>query len=185
MSYHLGIAHNLPALRRQLTSPTTSAFPSGAPAAEQHLAEDSKDVLIERLNDLVSRLSSAHSLDDRAVSTIHAQVDRIELLVQREERQQSPLPDGGEQEEGRGKLSLPRDEDTFWGPPSPSQSLRMRLPPRPAALARGQGKQREAPMSTAKAIKLAEAAEELANPEGGVRCKPIPILKRRRRRCCR
>lgn len=154
MSYHLGIAHHLPSLHRQLTSPTANGFPKAVP--DEDLTEDSKDVLIERLNDLVARLSNARNIDDVAVTAIHSQMDRIELIVRREERHQSPL-DGTV-----ASLDVLRDEDNFWGPPSPSQSLRMRLPPKPGSAVLPQH-QRELSMSTAKAVKIAKEAEELAS----------------------
>lgn len=152
MSYHLGIAHHLPSLHRQLISPTSNGFPKAVP--DEDLTEDSKDVLIERLNDLIARLSNARSIDDVAVTAIHSQMDNIELIVRREERHQSP-PDGTV-----ASLDVLRDEDNFWGPPSPSQSLRMRLPPKPGSSVLPQ---RELSMSTAKAVKIAKEAEELAS----------------------
>lgn len=153
MSYHLGIAHHFPSLHRQLTSPTNGSFPRTVP--DEDLTEDSKDVLIERLNDLVSRLSKTHALDDGAVSAIHSQMDKIELIVRKEGRHHSP-----QSEEGYGSLNLVKEEDSFWAPPSPSQSLRIRLPQRPKNSVLSP---REPRMSTAKAVKIANEAEELAS----------------------
>jgi hypothetical protein len=151
MSYHLGIARHLPVLHRQLTSPSSHEIPKSPP--EEGLTEDSKDVLIERLNDLVLRLSNSHSIDDAAITDIHSQVDKMELIVQREERQQSPGSD-----EINRSLNIPKEEDSFWGPPSPSSNLRMRLPPKSIPPAPSQS---GALMSPAKAAKLAKEAQEL------------------------
>lgn len=155
--YHLGIAH-FPVLHRQFTSPTSERFPE---SPNEDLTQDSKDVLIDRLNDLVLRLSKVGSLKDRAISTIHSQVDKIEILVSRVEMKKPSLPSRDV------SLSVLREDD-FWGPPTPTQSIKMRLP----AISQnspGNSVPHEdsipdvSEVSPTKAVEVAEAAEALAS----------------------
>lgn len=148
--HHLGIAH-FPVLHRQF-SPTASTFSAPSPARD--LTQDSKDVLVERLNDLVLRLSKDSSLEDNAVTAIHSEVDKIELLLHGGERRRGSR--------GTENTTLSVEDDTFWGPRSPTQSLRLRRP----VIIRGSPRQaahNESPMTPAKAVELANAAEELAS----------------------
>jgi hypothetical protein len=43
--------------------------------------QDSKDVLVERLNDLASRLSDGRHFDGRDINALHAQVDEMERVL--------------------------------------------------------------------------------------------------------
>jgi hypothetical protein len=156
MSYHLGISH----FHRQLSSPTASQ--EKRPEQDEDINEDSKDVLMDRLNDLVSRLAGSHSIEDDTVTAIHSEVDKIELILRKGERHLSPFS-----EDPYGIMNAPRDPEHFWGPSlspsrpslSPSQSLRMRLPPKLQSSAQGhRGKE----MTAEVAMKIAKEAEELA-----------------------
>jgi hypothetical protein len=150
---YLGISH-FPVLHRQFSSPTSRSFSDSSPG--QDLTQDSKDVLIERLNDLVLRLSTTNELEDGAVTAVHSQVDKIESIVRGEERQQRP----SHSRSGSG-ISRTKEDDPFWGPATPTQNVKMRLPDmsfpprRPARHA--------SVASPAKAIELAQAAEDLAS----------------------
>jgi hypothetical protein len=122
--HHLGLAHS-PVLHRQMSSPTSksSADSSGS---DQDVTQDSKDVLVERLNDLVSRLSSNDALENGTVSAIHSQVDSIETLMRGSKRiSESPEAVG----EGLGPRSPRLNESSLWGPPlTPTRNVRSRLP---------------------------------------------------------
>lgn len=153
MSYHLGIAH-FPVLHRQLTLPTSAYFPD---LPDEDLTQDSKDVLIDRLSDLVLRLSKVRSLQDGAVSAIHKEVDKIEVLVNGLEKTNSPSPTLSKEKSG-----LSSNEDDFWGPRTPTQSMKMRLPilsqsssPRSVPKPVSEG-------SPSRVAEVARAAEELA-----------------------
>ncbi len=97
--YHLGITLPLSPLRRQFSSPPRVASYDG-PAddsmdGEEHggvignddmddddLTQDSRDVLVDRLNDLVHRLSRGEGVHGEAgLSALHAQVDKMERVL--------------------------------------------------------------------------------------------------------
>lgn len=130
----------------------------------EDLVEDSKDVLIERLSDLISHLMQSQSIKDDTVAAMHSEVDKIESLVQKAERNQSPFLD-----DPFGVLSISKDLSPLHSPSrppfspsrpplSPSQSLRMRMPPRSRA-----PKPAKSPeMALAKATQIAKEAEKLA-----------------------
>lgn len=145
--HHLGIAH----FHRQLSSPTSKTFRETTP--DEDLTQDSKDVLIDRLNDLISQLTEANSLKDGAVTSIHSQVDKIERLIK--------IQDGHTAQHNPGHLGAPIDDDTFWGPPTPTQSLRMRLPQMSPSAGHSPFFQ-EPHIANSKAEEVAKAAEDLA-----------------------
>lgn len=151
MSYHLGISH-FPVLHRQLTSPTIEKFPE---LPEDDFTQDSKDVLIDRLNDLVLRLSNVKSLKDSAVSAIHREVDKIEALVNGVEKTNSPRELKRQQS---GYLNDDRDIHDFWGPPTPTQNIKMRIP----AISQNSSPRIVFESVASKADKVAKAAEELS-----------------------
>ncbi|KAH8811763.1 hypothetical protein F5884DRAFT_855099 [Xylogone sp. PMI_703] len=130
MSLHyLGIAH-FPILHQQFSPTRPKSTIEKSPA--QSLTEDSKDVLIERLNDLASRLTDS-SLDDSIVTAIHGDVDHIERLLRgKDKRSPSPLQanisvDG----DARSSTDERRIErDPFWAPLTPTRSISMHLPSR-------------------------------------------------------
>jgi hypothetical protein len=143
-------------LHRQFSSPTSSVFVESL--ASQDLAQDNKDVLIERLNDLVVRLSKDGSLEDSAVSAIHTGVDQIELLMKSKEKgshRKSPSV-GSETRVQKGS-----GEDIFWGSLSPTRSVRMRFPDSPTSP--HHSVHHVPPMNAQRAIELAKEAEELAS----------------------
>ena len=154
----LGIAH-FPVLHRQFSSPTSSRFPE-SPSSQDDLTQDNKDVLIERLNDLMQRLSKdGASIEDRAVTNIHHLVDDIETLM-REKPKESKLDDLDTESE----IGDTKEQERLWGPSlprSPIQNIRMRLPdswrsPQPPAPL-------EQEISASKAAEIAKKAEELAS----------------------
>jgi hypothetical protein len=152
---YLGISH-FPVLHRQFSSPTKGAFPDSSPS-QQDLTQDSKDVLIERLNDLVLRLSTAQELEDGAVTAVHSQVDRIEMILRGEAKHKQP----NHSRSGSG-ISVPKD-DPFWGPATPTQSMKMRLPNTSTDGQRPPLRRNLQQVSSAKAKEMAQAAEDLAS----------------------
>jgi hypothetical protein len=150
---YLGISH-FPVLHRQFSSPTKGVFSDSSPS-QQDITQDSKDVLIERLNDLALRLSSAKELEDGAVTAIHSQVDRIEMILRGEEKHK--------------KLSHSRSgsrvskEDPFWGPATPTQNMKMRLPDASIGNQRPPLRRDLRELSPTKANELAREAEDLAS----------------------
>jgi hypothetical protein len=151
---YLGISH-FPVLHRQFSSPTSRSFVESSPSED--LTQDNKDVLLERLNDLVLRLSKDDSLENSSITAIHSHVDKIEVLVQgREAHEKSSQA----RKELHGSPSLPREEDVFWGSRTPTQNMRMHIPEIPEYARRPT--QKEPQTTPAKAIGLAGVAEELA-----------------------
>lgn len=67
--------------RNGSASPTTRTFSISSSTHE--LADDSKDVLVQRLNDLALRLDSEEYLEDQDVSALHTDVDRMERILKR------------------------------------------------------------------------------------------------------
>lgn len=148
MSFHqLGIAH-FPVLHRQFSSPTTQSFAESSP--DQDITQDNKDVLIERLNDMVSRLSKSSGLKNSVITAIHSEVDHIEVLMRDREKPQKSDPFGFDGRETR--------EDNRWGPPmSPTRNVRMRFADIPHSPLR------PPPMSPSRAVEIAQAAEVLSS----------------------
>ena len=123
MSLHyLGIAH-FPVLHRQFSSPTSLRARERLESPTQDITQDNKDVLIERLNDLVLRLSKSTFLENSTVDAVHAGVDKIELLL-----------DSGEKphlESVNLESRQPKEirEDIFWKTPlTPTKNIRMQFP---------------------------------------------------------
>jgi hypothetical protein len=69
MSVHYGITH-FPVLHRQFSSPTSRSFLESSPSED--LTQDNKDVLLDRLDDLILRLSKDNSLENSSVTAIHS-----------------------------------------------------------------------------------------------------------------
>lgn len=149
----LGISH-FPVLHRQFSSPTSRRHLESSP--EDNLAQDNKDVLIERLNDLVARLSRDRSLENSTVTAIHSQVEQIEVLMPSTQGSQTPTRTSTELV---GNPNILNDNDLLWGLRSPTHKMNMRLPD-----ISGPPPRYSLPeMTPAKATELARAAEDLAS----------------------
>lgn len=153
----LGIAHS-PVLHRQFSSPTSSRYQESS-SDQDNLTQDNKDVLVERLNDLVQRLSEEGSaVDDKAVTNIHHLVDGIETLM-REKPKALPVDESDNESESEDTTGPER----LLSPPlprNPIQHMRMRLPdiwttPQPPV-----PPQQE--VNVSKTVEIAKEAEELA-----------------------
>lgn len=122
----LGLSH-------QLSSPITethciSELPEASSSSNQDILQDRKDVLVERLNDLLARLSDENDLDDDDVSLVHTGVDRIESVLRiRAKGKPRRSSMAGER---NIEVSSPseRSEDSFWEPSTPTRSFSMHLP---------------------------------------------------------
>lgn len=109
----------LSSLRRQFTTPYVmppSSHESSASASEdQDRAQDSTDVLVQRLNDLAARISSTKGMRDEDVGSLHAKVDELEKAL-------SSRNVKGTRRQRHHLLSVDShrgDLDVFAGPPSP------------------------------------------------------------------
>lgn len=89
------------------------------------------------------------------VSSVHSQVDKIEMILRGEEKQKKP----GHSRNGSG---ISRD-DPFWGPATPTKSMKMRLPEASSRSQRPPLRRNLQEMSAEKARELAQAAEDLAS----------------------
>jgi hypothetical protein len=127
----------------------------------QMLADDNKDVLIERLHDLILRLSDGTSIEESTISAIHAGVDKIEILMKRTARSDRRPPEVTSP--AASMHSRNHSDDSFWGSPlpSPTQHRRMRIVESPTSPIRSHKRRPEMGMSTAKAAEIAKAAEDL------------------------
>ncbi|KAG9235483.1 hypothetical protein BJ875DRAFT_459083 [Amylocarpus encephaloides] len=139
-----------------LTSYPSPRFQKPTPIPlSSEITEDNKDVLIERLNDLVLRLSKEHSLEDKVVTKIHKEVDGIEGLLKGDSSSRKTSAGLNLEVESRWDGS-----DTFWGPITPTRSIRMTIPMK--ASAQKEVELEEKSMSPKIAARIAKEAEELA-----------------------
>ena len=160
MSLHFIGIRDFPILHRQFSSPTVRL--SESPTTSIHdLARDSKDVLIQRLNDLANRLAAEEALKDEDITALHIDVDRMERVakssvgVSQEESSQERRSPGN-----IGTLR-PNEGDLFWGPPlSPSRKAIMRFPESPLQKSHTR-LQASLEMSPKKAALLAQEADVL------------------------
>jgi len=158
MSLHyLGMSH-FPVLHRQFSSPTAASFHESSPG--QALIQDSKDVLIDRLNDFAVRLSK-DNFEDHTVSEFHRRMDEMELFMRGEEK---TLKSVRIENDGYLHPATPSDngEETLWGSLSPTQSVRMRLPrsPKPRKL---RARHVDSEMTIFRVNEISKQAEQLVS----------------------
>jgi hypothetical protein len=100
---------------------------SDSPLAD-NLTQDSKDVLVDRLNDLVQRLSGGGGLHDAKISALHAKVDQMETALagvdkiaaarqSRRHRSQQPVKLGSPMTRSKTQ------DESFWALPRPPSWL--------------------------------------------------------------
>ena len=158
MSLHFIGIRDFPVLHRQFSSPTSKTFES--PASNKDLAGDSKDVLIQRLNDLAFRLATEENMKDEDITALHVDMDRMERVMHKS----SGIHLEESFHDGRGQASIgtsrDHEEDAFWGPFSPSRNVKMRLPISPLRESHS-SLQKALDMSPNKASLLAQEAESL------------------------
>lgn len=129
MSLHFLGIRDFPVLHRQFSSPTGKTFDSST--SNKEISGDSKDVLVQRLNDLALRLMTEGNLKDDDITALHIDVDRMERLM----RKSSGTHLGESFHDGRSPVvtaaSRDHEEDYFWGPFSPNRNVKMRFPTTP------------------------------------------------------
>lgn len=120
--FSLGMSPFSP-MRRQFSSPLVrSSSPLHPPDVdlikEEGIVQDSKDVLVQRLNDLAAQLSQQEDLREDNVNSLHAKVDEMEkslstrsLLPQRRPPRSRPATSTG------------GERDPFWGSLTPGRVI--------------------------------------------------------------
>jgi hypothetical protein len=83
--YSLGMSPLSP-LRRQFSPPIVRSLLSDPPSdedVEEHrdITRDSKDVLVQRLNELAERLSRQNHVKDQIINVLHTKVDELEDVL--------------------------------------------------------------------------------------------------------
>ncbi|QSZ32824.1 hypothetical protein DSL72_002404 [Monilinia vaccinii-corymbosi] len=153
---------NILGLRRPFISPLSLppvdalSSPSSDPSNQD--SQDNKDVLLQRLNDLVVRLSHDDA-EDAAITALHKKADEMETLLRVEyamdldakasHRKAKPPPPGRDSNE------------LFWGRPlAPARNSYLRRPSSPSPRARNSSYDRTV-VAVAKAAEIATSAEEL------------------------
>jgi hypothetical protein len=66
---------------RQSTEPSSSDEADSSAAAQRRAIQDSKDVLVDRLSDLATRLSSGARFEEQEINSFHAKVDEMEQVL--------------------------------------------------------------------------------------------------------
>lgn len=124
------------------------------------LARDSKDVLVQRLNDLALLLTREENLRDEVVTEMHNEVDRMEKAIhssvwssQNEDSITGKIPSI------HGSLRSP-GSDVFRSPFSPNRNVKMRLPEPPLTTSHS-NLQEALEMSPKKIVLIANEAEFL------------------------
>jgi len=160
MSLHFIGIRDFPVLHRQFSSPNAK-LPESPTTSVHDLARDSKDVLIQRLNDLAARLVTEEALKDEDVTALHVDVDRMERVMQKSVG--IPQDDSFHERRSPSSIGTLRDheDDHFWGPPfSPSRKVAMRLPDSPLQSSHAR-LQKSLEMSPKKATLVAQEADAL------------------------
>jgi hypothetical protein len=160
MSLHFIGIRDFPVLHRQFSSPNARLSESPTTSI-QDIARDSKDVLVQRLNDLANRLMAEEALKDEDITALHIDVDRMERVM----KKLVGIPEEERFHERRGPSNIgtlrDHEDDLFWGPPfSPSRKVTMRLPDSPVQTSHAR-LQRSLEMSPKKAALLAQEADSL------------------------
>lgn len=119
MSLHFLGIRDFPSLHRELTS---SQLPTIIPEdSTEDLAQDSKDVLVQRLLDLANHIQE-QELPDQALSTLHHDVDHMERTWQKTPAPKPPLVRPILRSFG-SSMSLrsngSHQDEPFWRPGSP------------------------------------------------------------------
>ncbi|XXG97017.1 Dihydrosphingosine phosphate lyase [Hypoxylon texense] len=128
MSLHsLGMS-TLSTMRRQLSAPflrsPSSSLHLQDTEREEHeeIVRDSKDVLVQRLNDLAAQLSQQDYLEEGNVNGLHAKVDEMERVL-------STRSDSSRRRTQRSRPTSmilqgsTSSRDSFWGPLTPGQIM--------------------------------------------------------------
>jgi hypothetical protein len=123
---------------------------------------DKKNALIERLNKVIVGLSeddSITSLSDNTVEAINSEVDRIESLLENDER--NVTHDGDEKDFKDPEIFVNIGDDASWGPSTPTKEPQQAS--RPVSPVASPTTCSEPDITGSQAIKIANAAEQLAS----------------------
>ncbi|KAI0162799.1 hypothetical protein BJ166DRAFT_278700 [Pestalotiopsis sp. NC0098] len=141
LSFHFLGRSPFSPLRHQTSAHHASSVPSPrSPDGLLDVAEDSKDVLIQRLNDLAARLSAEDEVEGGSVDTMHTKVDELEHVLtygwgngpRRHRRNQSSLSlSAGSSDQNSGNprstwLKSRLSEMALPQPSPPSEALKER-----------------------------------------------------------
>lgn len=96
--YSLGVPQFSPLRLHFTSSPLLHSAASVAHESERDRTKDSRDVLVQRLNDLVAKLSGDDDVAEAGVDALHATVDELETIVKKNSV-------SGSRRHTRGKLS--------------------------------------------------------------------------------
>ncbi|OTA96684.1 hypothetical protein M434DRAFT_8632 [Hypoxylon sp. CO27-5] len=118
--YSLGVSPLSP-MRRQFSSsfvkPSSLHPPEPDHSEQDDLVQDSKDVLVQRLNDLATQLSQQDHLKEDSVYGLHAKVDEMERVLSRRDYPLRRTPQ-------RSRPSSSKSEhERFWGSLSPGRII--------------------------------------------------------------
>ncbi|KAI1132213.1 hypothetical protein F5Y10DRAFT_231821 [Nemania abortiva] len=170
-------------LRRQFSPPTLAPSSPLYPQSEsdhldpdhgdyESITQDSRDVLVQRLNDLATRLSRQQHVEDGSIDVLHAKVDELEIVLS--------APDYSSKAKTRPprRPSLSPGDDgqdgsnLTWGPPHldtllPSDVSSLSSPIGPSSLAKTRTRRRAnaKPRSHASRMTVAEAEQVVAEAQ--------------------
>ncbi|APA07520.1 hypothetical protein sscle_03g022900 [Sclerotinia sclerotiorum 1980 UF-70] len=153
---------NILGLRRHFTSPLSftnvDAVPTSPSNVSNQDSQDNKDVLLQRLNDLVVRLSHDDA-EDAAITALHKKTDEMETLL----RVEYSMDLDPKVSHNKVKPPPPRRDsnDVFWGRPlNTRRESYLRRPSSPAPVSRSASYNRPV-VVISKAAEIATSAEEL------------------------
>ncbi|KAI0506593.1 hypothetical protein F5B22DRAFT_623106 [Xylaria bambusicola] len=165
--YSLGMSPLSP-FRRQFRPPSRapssplyphsdSYHPSPDHGSHEDTTQDSRDVLVQRLSDLVTRVSQGH-VEDESIYALHAKVDELESVLRLRDKSSNIRYDGQDQ------------SDLSWEPPHPdtllpSDASSLVSPQRPSPSAKASKKTgpRASKMTREQAERIAAEAQDLHN----------------------
>lgn len=152
---------NILGLRRHFNSPLSftnvDALATSPPNSVNQDSQDNKDVLLQRLNDLVVRLSHDDA-EDAAITALHKKTDEIETLL----RVEYSMDLDPKMSQNKVKPPPRRDStDVFWGRPlNARRESYLRRPSSPPPMSHSTSYNRTA-VAVARAAEIATSAEEL------------------------
>ncbi|RAL64058.1 hypothetical protein DID88_003246 [Monilinia fructigena] len=153
---------NILGLRRHFNSPLSftnaDALATSPSNSSSQDSQDNKDVLLQRLNDLVVRLSHDDA-EDAAITALHKKADEMETLLKVEYSM-----DLDPKVSPKKVKPPPRRRDSnemFWGRPlAPTRTSYLRRPSSPSPRAHSTSYDKTV-VAVAKAAEIATSAEEL------------------------
>ncbi|KAI0130848.1 hypothetical protein F4814DRAFT_403919 [Daldinia grandis] len=124
--HSLGMSPFSPA-RRQFSSPLIKSasalhLTEAGRSGRESVVQDSKDVLVQRLNDLAAQLSKQDNIQEHNVNNLHAKVDEMEKALSARD-----YPPSRRSVRSRPTSLILHDNrserDSFWGPLTPGHTM--------------------------------------------------------------